>query len=280
MAANDPNTPEEEILNEDEYPQRPRKQPMMNSDPDERSDSSNFRGPPAPRADEDMYYNPERYVPIMELKNCQLRKKLAEATKRNEELARLAAEAQAAQAPPPQATQPPPPRDTQAPPRRPRGRPRKNAATRRAEKAPPPTSPPVQPRPRRGNQAEATANPIAAAHTGMGNNRAPSVARTPNLGAAENVPEPNRANSRPSRPNHGRQPPSSIRHPPSSIRHPSPIQDALRPAPQNRDRQAGWGHGNGEAARDHRAPQHTRSQMSWSRATGTRKPAGDPPRNH
>ena len=100
MAANDPNISEEEILDEAEYSRRPGKQPMVNSDPDERSGSSDSQGPPAPRNDEDMYYNPERYVPIMELENHQLRKQLAEAKKHNEELVRLAAKAQAAKAPP------------------------------------------------------------------------------------------------------------------------------------------------------------------------------------
>ena len=112
MAANDPNIPEEEILEEVDYPRHPGKQSMMNSDPDERSGSSDSRGPPAPpapRDDEDMYYNPERYVPIVELENRQLRKQLAEAKKRNEELARLAAEAQTAQPPPPPEAQAPPP---------------------------------------------------------------------------------------------------------------------------------------------------------------------------
>ena len=68
MAANDPNTPEEEV----NYPRRPGKQPMRNPEPKERSESSDSRGPsapPTPRDDEDMYYNPERYVPIVELEN-------------------------------------------------------------------------------------------------------------------------------------------------------------------------------------------------------------------
>ena len=98
MAANDQNIPEENYL------RCPGKQPMTNPEPEERSESSDSRGPPAPpapRDDEDMYYNPERYVPIVELENRQLRKQLAEAKKRNEELTRLAAEAQAAQPQPP-----------------------------------------------------------------------------------------------------------------------------------------------------------------------------------
>ena len=127
MAANDQNIPEEN------YPRCPGKQPMVNPETEERSESFESRGPPAPPAprDEDMYYNPERYVPIVELENRQLKKQLAEANKRNEELARLAAEAQTAQPPPPRENQAPPPRDVHVPPRRPRGRPRKNSATRR-----------------------------------------------------------------------------------------------------------------------------------------------------
>ncbi|XP_062093522.1 pollen-specific leucine-rich repeat extensin-like protein 2 [Humulus lupulus] len=171
---------------------------MVDPDPEERSDSSNSRGLPAPRSDEDMYYNPERYVPIVELENHQLRKQLAEATKRNEELARQAAGAQ-------------------APPRRPRGRPRGSTTSRRAEQVLPPASQPVHPRPQRSNRAEGTTNPTAKAQTGAGNNRAPSVAQNPNPDVAQNNPEPDRANSEPSRP------PSPIRHPPSPIRYPSPV---------------------------------------------------------
>ena len=73
MVVNDPNIPEEEVS----YPRLPGKQPMMNLDPEERSGSSDSRGPPAPpapRDDEDMHYNLERYVPIVELENRQLRK--------------------------------------------------------------------------------------------------------------------------------------------------------------------------------------------------------------
>ncbi|XP_062085586.1 uncharacterized protein LOC133791683 [Humulus lupulus] len=179
-----------------------------------------------------MYYNPKRYVPILELENRQLHKQLAEATKRNEELARLAAQAQV----PPRDTQAPPPRDIQVPPRRPRGSPHKNAATRRAEQVPPPTAHPAPPRPQKSNRAEGAANLTAEAQTGIGNNRAPSVTWIPNPGATQNVSEPDWANSGPSRPHNGRQPPSPIRHPPWSIRHPSPIQRVPRPSHQDRDR--------------------------------------------
>ncbi|XP_062114628.1 uncharacterized protein LOC133825739 [Humulus lupulus] len=195
MSANDPNIPEEEILDEDDYPQCPGKQPM------------------------------------------------AEATKRNEELARLATEAQVAQAPPSQDTQSPPPRDAQVPPRRPKRQPRKNAAARRAEQAPPPASHPVPPRPRRSNRAEGAANPTLEAQVGIGNNRAPSVARTQNPGATQNVPEPDRVNSGPSRPHNGRHPPSLIRHPTSPIRHHLPVRRDPRPAHQDRDSLAGHRHG-------------------------------------
>ncbi|XP_062114205.1 uncharacterized protein LOC133825255 [Humulus lupulus] len=249
---------------------------MVDPDPDEKSDSSNSWRPLAPRANEDMYYNAERYVPIVELENRQQRKQLVEATKCKEELARLAAKEQA----PPQDTQAPPPQDTQVQPRRPRGRPRKNAATRRAEQAPPPTTHPVPPRPRRSNRPEGAADPPAEAQTVMGNNRSPLVTRTPNPGATQNVPEPDRSNSGPSRPHNGRQPPSPIRNPPSPIRHPLLVQWAPRPVHQDRDRQAGRRHGNEEATQDCRIPQPTRSQMSRSQTVETRRPAGNPSRNN
>ena len=87
MATNNQNTPEEN------YPRRPGKQPMENPDVEERSGSSDSRGPPPPPRDEDMYYNPERYVPIVELENRQLKQLLAEANKWNEELTRIVVEA-------------------------------------------------------------------------------------------------------------------------------------------------------------------------------------------
>ncbi|XP_062100198.1 uncharacterized protein LOC133806078 [Humulus lupulus] len=233
MAANDPNIPKEEILDEDEYPQSPGKQPM-----------------------------------------------LAEAKKCNEELARLVAEAQAAQAPPLQNSQATPPRDVHVPPRRPWGRPRKNAATRRAEQPSPPAEQPVQPRPWRGNQAEGAANPTVEAPAGIGNNQAPSKARTQNPGATQNVPEPDRANSGPSRPYNGRQPPSPIRHPPSPIRHPSPVQRDAQQAHRDRERRAGRRHGNEETARERRGPHPTRSQVSRSHTIETRRPVGNPSRNN
>ncbi|XP_062114650.1 uncharacterized protein LOC133825764 [Humulus lupulus] len=127
MATNDPNIPEEEILDEEEYPRHPGKQPMVDSDPDE----------------------------------------MSEAKKCNEELARLAAEAQAAQAPPPQDTQAPPPQDAQIPPCRPQGRLRKSATTGRAGPPLPPAEQPVPLRPRRGNRDEGPANPTAEAPAGV-----------------------------------------------------------------------------------------------------------------
>ncbi|XP_062104261.1 uncharacterized protein LOC133815437 [Humulus lupulus] len=264
MAANDPNIHAEEILDEDEYPWRHGKQPMVSPDPDERSASSDSRGPLVPRANEEMYYNPERYVPIMELKNLQLHKQLAEAKKCNEEQARLAAEAQVAQAPPPQDAQAPPPQGIHVPPHRPRGRPCKNAATRRAKQPPPTAEQPVQPRPRRGNRAKGAANPIAEAPVGVENNQAPSKAQTRNPGATPNVPKPDFANSGPSWPRNGRQPPSPIRHPPSPIRHPSPIRRDTQPAHRDRERQAGRRHGNDGTTRERRGPHPTRSQLSRS----------------
>ncbi|XP_062113729.1 uncharacterized protein LOC133824766 [Humulus lupulus] len=136
MATNDPNIPEEEILDEAKYPQRLGKHPMENSDPDERS---------------------------VELEDRQLRKQLAEAKKCNEELVRLSAEAQAAQAPPSPDTQALPPRDIHVPSRRPRGRPQKNAATRRGEKPPPLAEQPAPPRTRMRNRAEDPPNPTVEA---------------------------------------------------------------------------------------------------------------------
>ncbi|XP_062119184.1 uncharacterized protein LOC133832925 [Humulus lupulus] len=115
-------------------------------------------------------------------------------------------------------------------PRRPRGCPRGSMGARRMKQVPPPASQLTQPRPRRSNRAEATANPTAEVPTGMGNNLAPSAARNPNPDAARNNPEPNRANSGPSRPDNGRKPLSPIRHPPTPIRHPSPIQEVPRTA--------------------------------------------------
>ncbi|XP_062100479.1 uncharacterized protein LOC133806386 [Humulus lupulus] len=261
-----PQIPEEHTPRTEEYPRQPGKQAMVDPDPEERSDSSNSRGPPAPRPDEDLYYNPKRYVPIVELENRQLRKQLAEATKRNEELSRQAA-------------------DTQAPPRRPRGRPRGSTTARRAEQA----SQPNQPRPRRSTWAEATVNPTAKLPTGTGNNRAPLVAQNPNPNTARNNLEPVWANSRPSGPDNGRQPPLPIRHSPSPIRHPSPVREVLRPAPrrpsrsgsQDGNRQARPGQGSErEATRDYRAPQPSGSQMSRSKTAETRRPTGESPRNH
>ncbi|XP_062109423.1 uncharacterized protein LOC133820132 [Humulus lupulus] len=265
MSTNDPNISEEEIL-----------QPMVNSDLDERSGSSESH----PKADEDMYYNPERYVPIVELENHQLRKQLAEAKRLNEKLARLASEAQVAQAPPLQNAQALPPRDVHVPPRRPRGRPRKNAATRRAEQPPPPVEQPVQPRPRRGNQVDGAANPTAEAPTGIRNNRTPSEARTRNPSATQNVIEPDRANSGPSRPHNGRQPPSPIRHPPFPIRHPSPVRRDAQSTHRDRERQAGQRHGNEETAKERRGPHPMRSQVSPSQTIETRRPTGNPSCNN
>ena len=143
MATNNQNTPEEN------YPRRPGKQPMENPDIEERSESTDSRGPPPQPRDEDMYYNPERYVPIIELENRQLKQLLAEANKRNEELTRIAAEAQVAQPPPPRENQVPPPRDVHVPPWRPCGRPRKDAATRRPTQPLASAEPSAPPRPQR-----------------------------------------------------------------------------------------------------------------------------------
>ncbi|XP_062104322.1 uncharacterized protein LOC133815503 [Humulus lupulus] len=202
---------------------------------------------------------------MAELENRQLCKQLAEATKRNEELARQAAAAQ-------------------TPPQRPRGRPCGSTATRRVEQA----SQPNKPRPQRSTRVEATANPTAELSTGTGNNRAPPVARNPNSNTVRNNPELVRANSGPSMPDNWRQPPSPIRHPPSPIRHPSPVREVPRPAPQrpsrsgSRDgnRLAKPGQGNErEATRGRRVPQPSGSQVSRSQTAGIMRSVGDPPRN-
>ncbi|XP_062075717.1 uncharacterized protein LOC133779830 [Humulus lupulus] len=155
MAVNDHNIPEEN------YPQRPGKQPMTNPKPDERT------------------------------------------KKRNEELARLAVEAQAAQPQPSQENQDPPPRDVHVPPRRPRGRPRKNAATRGAKQPPPPAKQRAPLRPRRNTQARASPNSTAELPEETGNNRAPTEAWTQVPGNTQNVAESAWANSGPSRPRNG-----------------------------------------------------------------------------
>ncbi|XP_062100677.1 uncharacterized protein LOC133806605 [Humulus lupulus] len=207
---------------------------MADPGPEERSDSSDSRRPPAPRPNEDLYYNPER---------C-----LAKATKCNEELARQAVKAQ-------------------APPRRPRGRPRGSTAARREEQA----TQQDQPRPQRNTRAEATDNPTAELSTWMDNMLAPPVAWNPNSEAGRNNLDPVQASSGPSRPNYGRRPPSPIRHPPSLIRQPSPIREVPRPAPQrpsrsgSRDgsRQARPEQGNKrEAIREHRTPQPSGRKIS------------------
>ncbi|XP_062089665.1 pollen-specific leucine-rich repeat extensin-like protein 1 [Humulus lupulus] len=213
-----PQIQKEQTPRTEDYPRRPGKQPMADQGPEEGSASSDSQGPPAPRPDEDLYYNPERYIPIIELENRQVSQQLAEATRRNEELARQAAE-------------------VQAPPRRTRGRPRGSTDARRAEQGDQQAQ--LRPRtntgdehPRRNNRTEATDNPTAELSTGTRNNRAPHAARNPNPEPVMNNPEPVRASSRPSRSNNGRPPPSHIRHPPSPIRHPSPVQEAPRLVPQ------------------------------------------------
>ena len=129
---------------------------MDNQGPEERSDSSDSQGPPSPRPDEDLYYNPERYVPIVELENRQLCQQLAESIRCNEELAKQAAEAQ-------------------APPQRPRGRPRGSTTTRRAEQGAQqaqlgPRANPGDERPRRNARTDTTSNPNVEVSTRTGNN--------------------------------------------------------------------------------------------------------------
>ncbi|XP_062113071.1 uncharacterized protein LOC133824219 [Humulus lupulus] len=146
-----------------------------------------------------------------------MRKQLAKAKKRKEELARLAVEAQAAQPQPPPEIQAPPPRDVHVPPHRPRGRPRKNAK-RRTEQPLPPAEQPAPTGTCRNTRARAPVNSTVELPVETGNNRAPTAAQTQNPGNAQNVPEPAQENSGPSRPRNGWQPLSPIRHPPSPIR--------------------------------------------------------------
>ncbi|XP_062112613.1 uncharacterized protein LOC133823779 [Humulus lupulus] len=263
---------EEQTPHTEDYPRRPGKQPMMDHDPDEGSASSDSRGPPTPKPDDDLYYNPERYIPIIELENRQL----------CQQLARQAAE-------------------FQAPPRRPKGRPCRSTAARRVGQGaqPRPRANTSDERPRRNTQTNTTGNPNVEVTTGTGNNRAPPAPRGSNPESVKNNPEHVRANSGPSRANNGSPPPLPIRHPPSLIRHPSPIREAPRPDPHRN--QAGvptpqWpscsgsrdgnrrtqpGHrGEREATREHRAAQPMGSHMSRSQTTGARRLVEDPPHNH
>ncbi|XP_062103755.1 uncharacterized protein LOC133814863 [Humulus lupulus] len=212
-----PQIPEEQTPHTEDYPRRPGKQPMTGHSPDERSASSDSRGLPAPMLDEDLYCNPERYIPIVELENRQLCQQLAEATRHNEELDKQAAE-------------------VQAPPRRSKGRPCKSTIARRAEQR----AQQAQPRPRantgnerpgRNTQANIVGNPTVEVTAETGNNRSPQAARSSNPESVRNNLKPVQANSEPSRPNTGRPPPSPIRHPPFPIRHPSTLRDTPQPAP-------------------------------------------------
>ncbi|XP_062100293.1 pollen-specific leucine-rich repeat extensin-like protein 1 [Humulus lupulus] len=277
--------PEEQTPQTENYPRRLGKQPMKDHSPDEGSASSDSRGLPAPRPDEDIYYNPERYIPIMELENRQLHQQLAEATRRNEELARQAAE-------------------VQAPPQRPRGRPRESTTARRAEQGAQQTQPRPKAnmgndRPGRNTQANIVGNPTAEVTIGIGNNRAPPAARSTNPESIKNNLKPIRANSGPSKPNNGRPPPSPIRHPLPLIRHPSPLREAPKPTP-NRNRagehapqrpsrsgsrdgncrtQPGHG-GEREATQGHRVSQPAGNHMLRSQMTGAIEPVEDPPHNN
>ncbi|XP_062075358.1 uncharacterized protein LOC133779409 [Humulus lupulus] len=208
---------EEQTPHTEDYPRRFGKQPMTDHNPNEGSASSDSRGLSAPRLVEDLYYNPKRNIPIVELENYQLRQQLVEATRHNEELVMQAVEVQAL-------------------PRRPRGRPCGSTAAKRAEQG----AQQAQPRPRANNgnerpgrntQANTSSNLTVEVTTRTGNNRAPPAARSFNPKPIRNNSEPVRANSGPSRSNNGRPPPSPIRHPSSPIRHPSPLREAPQPAP-------------------------------------------------
>ncbi|XP_062104152.1 uncharacterized protein LOC133815313 [Humulus lupulus] len=244
---------------------------MADHNPDKGIASSNSRGPPAPtpRPNEDLYYNHERCIPIVEFENRQLRQQLVETTWNNEELVRQAAE-------------------VQAPPRRPRGHPRGSTTARRAKQGAQQTQPRSSANtgkncPGMNTQTNTVGNPMVSVTAGTGDNRAPPVARSSNPKPVRNNPEPIQVNSGPSKPNNGRPPPSPIRHPPSPIRHPSPVREAPQLAPnrnqtgerapqrpsrsgsQDRNCRARPGHrGKREATRGHRLSQPAGSHMSRS----------------